>query len=86
MNRVRRGRVLVEAVLAGCSGLFLVVTVVWTSWIEGMFDYDPDRHSGSLERMLVTALLVATVVFGLLARSEWIRSGVAAEELERKGV
>ena len=61
----------IEAVLSVVSGCLFALTLVWRDWIEGTTGYDPDRHSGSAEWAIVTMLLVVTVVFGLLARTEW---------------
>ena len=65
-----RPRFWVEAGLAGLSGFLGLLTLVWKDWIEGVFGWDPDRHNGSFEWMIVIALLALAVLFGGLARRE----------------
>ena len=65
-----RTRFWIEAALAGVSGLLFVLTLITREWIEAISGWDPDGGSGSLEWALVAVLLVVTLVFTLLARSE----------------
>jgi hypothetical protein len=55
--------------------LFLL-TLVRRDWIEVLFGVDPDRHSGSLEWLVVSGLLAVTVVLFSLAAIEWRRAAV----------
>lgn len=73
-----RTRFWIEAALAGVSAFLFVLTLFWTEWIEAIFGTDPDRGSGSLEWGIVAALLVVTLAFTLLARSERRRTQRAA--------
>jgi len=73
MSRQPRQRFWVEAGLGALSASLLVLTIFSPDWIEAVFGVDPDRHSGSLERLIVGALLVTTVVASMLARREWRR-------------
>lgn len=73
MRDVRR-RFWVEAGAAVVTGVMLVVTALWPTWIERLFEVSPDGGDGSLEWMLVGALALVTLVLGLLARSEWFRA------------
>jgi hypothetical protein len=61
----------IEAALAALSGFLFLLTLVWRDWIEAITGYDPDHHNGSAEWAIVAVLLVATIVFGLLARTQW---------------
>lgn len=61
----------IEAILAGASTLFLVLTLVWEDWIEIIFGVDPDNHDGSLEWIIVVACLCIAVIFAVLARQHW---------------
>jgi hypothetical protein len=38
-----------------------------------VFDWDPDHHSGSFKWILVATLLLRTMAFSVLARSQWRR-------------
>jgi hypothetical protein len=73
-NKSLRSRFWIEAVLASITGGLFVVTLVWREWIELVFGVEPDGGDGSLEWAIVGVLLVATVVFGWLARTEWRRA------------
>jgi hypothetical protein len=57
--------------LAGLTGTFGAVTVVWHDWIEIAFGVDPDHGSGSLEWLCVAVFAAAAISFALLARAEW---------------
>jgi hypothetical protein len=59
--------------LAALSAALLVLTLLVPDWIEALFHFDPDRHSGSLEAAIVAALALTTVVSSILARREWRR-------------
>ena len=65
-----RGRFWVEAALGCLSGFLGLLTLVWRDWIEGVFGWDPDKHSGSVEWLVVVVLLALAVVLGGLARRE----------------
>jgi hypothetical protein len=69
--RGQRTRFWIEAVLAVTTGFLAVLTAVWRDWIEEVFRVDPDRHSGSLEWLIVAALAVATCTLIAVARAEW---------------
>lgn len=75
MNNAGRTRALffVEAAVAALLGCLTVLTLAWRDWIEGIFGVDPDRHSGSLEWLIVVALAVSFVVLTIVARREWRR-------------
>ncbi len=71
MKAFSRQRFWLEAVAATVTGTLLVLTLLWRDWIEAVFGVDPDQHSGSLEWLIVAALLAITLVLAALARSEW---------------
>jgi len=68
MKRNLRIRFWVEASLAGLSGVFLLLTLLWKDWIEIVFGVDPDHHSGLLEWLIVAVALLATIGFSAMAR------------------
>ena len=72
MRTVRR-RFWVEAVAAVVTGVMLVVTAVWPSWIERLWEVEPDGGDGSLEWALVGVLAVVTIMLSVVARVEWTR-------------
>ena len=44
---------------------------MWRDWIEVVFRVDPDHHNGSLEWLIVLALLGASISLGGLAVKEF---------------
>jgi hypothetical protein len=55
----------------------MLVTLVWSDWIEAVFGVDPDQHSGSLEWVVVGVMLLVTVFCGGAARMHWRRALLA---------
>jgi hypothetical protein len=76
MKRNVRIRFWVETALATFSGVFFLLTLLWKDWIEIIFGIDPDHHSGSLEWLIVSVALLATIVFAVLARLDWRRLNI----------
>ena len=74
MGRTVRIRFWIEAALALLAAGLFALTLISHEWIELLFGADPDGGDGSLEWTIVAVLLVATVVFALLARVEWRRA------------
>ena len=68
-DRYRR-RYYAELFLAGFTAFLAVLTVVWPAWIEGIFGWDPDNHSGAFEVLIVAGLATATACLVLAAWSE----------------
>ena len=54
-----------------CASLLLLMTLVWTEWIEIVFRVDPDRGSGRAEWLIVALASAASVIFAICARIEW---------------
>jgi hypothetical protein len=71
MKKATTWRFWLEAGLATVSGFLFVLTLIWRNWIEILFGVEPDYGDGSLEWVIVSLLLVATISLFLLARSEW---------------
>jgi hypothetical protein len=60
----------VKIALAVTSAFLALLTLVVPDWIEAVFRVDPDGGNGSLEWFIVAVFVVATAVFGLMARAE----------------
>jgi len=66
----RRLRMRVELALATVTAVLMVVTLVWPSWFEALFEASPDGGDGSAERLFALVWAAATVLFVLLAHRE----------------
>jgi len=71
--RGQPARFWIEASLGAATAVLAAVTVMWRDWIEAIFHVDPDGHGGSLEWVIVVALLVATSMLTAAARAAWRR-------------
>jgi hypothetical protein len=60
-----------DAVLAVLSFVLFALTLFSRDWIEVVLRVDPDRHSGSLEWLIVGMSAAAMVSFTARARSKW---------------
>jgi tetrahydromethanopterin S-methyltransferase subunit E len=77
MRRRLRVRFYPETILGIITGIMFVVTLLNRTWIETVFNIDPDQGQGWVEWMIVGVLLVVTLVLGTLARHEWRRAAAA---------
>jgi len=68
-DRYRR-RYYAELCLAVFTAFLAVLTLVWPAWIEGIFGWDPDNHSGAFEALIVAGLATATACLVVAAWSE----------------
>lgn len=64
----QRTRLTLTTVLAVVFTLLTIVTAIWPTWIESLFEASPDGGSGTLEMLIALPFGVAAVVSGLLAR------------------
>lgn len=76
MRRQVRRRFWIEAGMAAASAFLLVLTILWSDWIEFVFRFDPDHNNGSFERLIVTASITSTIIFICVANRE-LRKSVA---------
>jgi hypothetical protein len=74
VKRRLRHRFWIEATMATVSGIFFLLTLFWKDWIEIVFGFDPDHHSGSLEWLIAAVSFAITIIFFVLARVEWRRA------------
>ncbi len=65
-----------ETSMATVTSILLVITSIWRDWIEIVFGVDPDRGNGTLEWLIVAALLVVAIMLITLASYEWRRSWI----------
>jgi undecaprenyl pyrophosphate phosphatase UppP len=73
-------RVWLEITITLCAGILGILTIFWHDWIEALTGWDPDRHSGSLEWIIVVGLLAIAVAMGTVARRHWkLLAGVPGE-------
>lgn len=72
----------IETGLAALTAFLLLLTLVWSEWIEFLFGVDPDGGDGSLEWAIVAALLVISVTFAVLARADRRRLAALANSSE----
>ena len=63
----------IEAVLAVLTGTLGVITIFWHDWIEILTGWDPDHHNGSVEVVLIVALLAVSATCAVLARRTYRR-------------
>ncbi len=77
MGKTLRRRFWLETSIAIVTSILFVVTLLLRDWIEIVFGVDPDNHSGTLEWLIIGALLVMTLTLFTLARYEWHRAWAA---------
>ena len=78
MRKTLRPLFWLETGMAPITGILFVITLVWRDWIELVFGADPDKSNGSLEWLIVGALLVVTLALFTLAGFEWRRARTIA--------
>ncbi len=66
MSRLR-----VEVVLAVVFAVLAVVTALWPTWIEALFEESPDAGSGAFEWAIVAAFGVLAVAAAIMARRDY---------------
>ena len=71
-------RMVIELVLATIGAVLTVVTLIWPTWIETLFNESPDGGDGSAERVFALGWLAITVLFAVLARRDWRRMAEAS--------
>jgi len=77
MRNALRRRFWLETAMAIVTSILFVITLVQRDWIETVLGVDPDNHNGTLEWLIVGALLVVTITLFTLASYEWRRARAA---------
>jgi tetrahydromethanopterin S-methyltransferase subunit E len=77
MRNALRRRFWLETVVSIITGILFVITLILKDWIEVVFRVDPDNNNGTLEWLIVGALLVVTITLFILASYEWRRARAA---------
>ena len=73
-----RRRFWIETAAASVAVVLFLLTLVWSDWIEIVFGWDPDQHSGTVEWAIVGGLLVIAAVLLGVVRAEWRRTQAAS--------
>ena len=63
----------IETTVAILTGALGIITIFWHDWIEILTGWDPDHHNGSVEVVLIVALLAMSVTCAVLARRTYRR-------------
>jgi hypothetical protein len=83
MRRARE-RQSIELFLVALSMFAVVLTVVWSDWIELLFRVDPDQGNGSLEWLIVAISGLNTIAFSILVGKGLRRSHATAAEISAR--
>jgi hypothetical protein len=65
-----RGRFRLETAVASLTGFLAVLTASWRDWIEAVSGFNPDHGNGSVEWLIVAALVALCVIASAAARAE----------------
>jgi hypothetical protein len=63
----------IEMVLAVLAGAVGIVTALYPTWFEALFEASPDKGSGAFEWAIAITLIGTSLVFTLLARRDFRR-------------
>jgi tetrahydromethanopterin S-methyltransferase subunit E len=74
MRNALRRRFWLETVVSIITGILFVITLILKDWVEIVFRVDPDNNNGTLEWLIVGAILVVTITLFILAGYEWRRA------------
>jgi hypothetical protein len=74
VRRNLRRRFWADIGLGSITGFLLLITAVFPHWIEFASGWAPDGHDGSLERLIVAGLSLATMLLFGVAAMEWHRA------------
>ncbi len=66
-------RLRVEVILASLFAFLAVLTAIWPTWIEALFEESPDAGSGAFEWGIVGAFALLAVASAGVARRDYRR-------------
>jgi hypothetical protein len=66
-------RAWIEMVLAVLAAIVGIVTAIYPSWFEALFEMSPDKGSGALEWAIAITLIATSLVLSFLARRDFRR-------------
>ncbi len=75
-----RARFWAQLVLAVTFTVLFVATVIEPTWIEKVFDAEPDAGNGSAEWLIVVVFGVAALLMFGLAGREWRRRSLVPQQ------
>ena len=64
-------RARIEIALAAIAGVLTLVSIIWPTWIESLFEESPDAGSGALEWAIVGLFGLLAVTAAVLARHDY---------------
>lgn len=73
---LHRRRAWLEVALATLASVLALLTAVYPTWFEAIFEASPDQGSGAFEWAIVAVLASAAIVSGAAARRDFRRSRV----------
>jgi carbon starvation protein CstA len=64
-------RARIEAGFAVVAAALAAATLIWPTWIETVFSFEPDNGSGETEWWIVIAFALVAATLALLARRDY---------------
>jgi len=61
----------IEVILASLFAILAVLTAIWPTWFEAIFEESPDAGSGAFEWAIVGTFGLLAVISGVLARRDY---------------
>lgn len=72
----------IRIVVPSIASVMALGTALWWDWIERIFGFDPDHHSGSIERELIISVFFAVMLFATLV-PRMVHDHIARQSRER---